>query len=471
MTDHPGTGPYAIDPAPLPGGRGQGRRAGVALAAVVTVLAGAFGIARLSDVPPAAPEGSLVGRAAPSTSSGHATPASASPVSSTAPPRPSSARVERLVEAGSEPLPGSPEVTLVERTGEGMHDLRISVWTPDDGRTRTIRTIRGAIPEADVQPAFPIVAPNRRHLLILTLSRRADPSSDAARLLDDDGSVLWTGEDLAASSGALWSADSRLVVVAGLPRRWSLVRIDRPGHATERRLDLPSAIFLPTPIPPGSLSPLMLEPRTVPLGFSADGRWIYGGVISPELGLLVGAFRVSADGATVEPLRDFRVGQPDGLVPRPGTSGRRTVDPATGRVASSRINSDTTGGPQTVEVREPDASFVFSVAGPITLGEEWGGDGSLYALTANTLVFPDEVALTRIDANGMAGPPIVQTGPLTSAAFVGVRDGYAVLALLASRPNPGAELLVVDVADPSRMTARSLTLDGSEALIAASLDR
>jgi hypothetical protein len=228
-------------------------------------------------------------------------------------------------------------------------------------------------------------------------------------------------------------------------------------------------VYVPYPVPRGWLTFSSIEPRTVPLGFSADGAWIYGGVISPELGTLIGQFRVAADGSAVQPVADFGVGRPDGLVPRPGTSSSESVDPATGRVASSRINSDTTGGPRTLEVRGPDESFQFALADGVTLGAAWGTDGDLYTLRADALLYPESLELRRTDAAGTTGPALFATGPLTTGALVGVRDGFAVVGLLAGRPDTQIEFVVVDLAHPERVTA--LPLDPAVSLVGATLDR
>jgi hypothetical protein len=191
-------------------------------------------------------------------------------------------------------------------------------------------------------------------------------------------------------------------------------------------------------------------------------------VISPELGMLIREFRVASDGSAVEVVTDFRVGRPDGLVPRPGTLGTRTVDPATGRVATSRINADTTGGPRTVEVRAPDSGHLFNVPGGVTFGWEWSSDGELYALVSDTFLYADSIQLLRIDPDGTSGPPLVTTGPLTGGALVGVRDGFAVLGFVATRPDDASQLVAVDLANPGRMTALP---DPGEGLLAATLDR
>ena len=288
-------------------------------------------------------------------------------------------------------------------------------------------------------------------------------------MLDDSGRTLWSATGVNAVSGAAWSADSRLVVVPGQPRVWHLVSLDRPGHATDHPVTLPFQVYVPYPVPNGWLTFSSIEPRTVPLGFSADGAWIYGGVISPDLGMLIGQFRVAVDGSHVEPVAGFGVGRLDGLVPRPGTAGSQTVDPVAGRVATSRINSDTTGGPRTLEVRGPDEAFLFAAGGGVTLGAAWGADGSLVTLSSDSLLYPEAIELRRIGPDGATEPALMTTGPLTSGALVGVRDGFAVVALLAARPRPGIELVVVELAHPQRATG--LRIDPSIVLVGATLDR
>lgn len=456
--------------ARLADGRGSGRRAGAALAVVALVLGGAFGLARLADRPTSTTEALAL-------ASSSARPAAAGPSVGGQPTRPPLAlqrsprpRIEALPDVPSVPLAGAPEVTIVSRTGSEERDLRIDVWTPADSGTRTIGTIPRAVPSAG-DTVFPIVAPDRRHVLLLGLFAGPATSNDTARLLAGDGTVLWRGDRLASSSGALWSADGRTVVVAGDARRWSIVTIDRPGVATERRLTLPTEVYLPNPMPIGSLSVPRVEPRTVPVGFSADGGWIYGVIISPDIGIVTGEFRVSIDGARIEPLVDLRTGAADGLVPRPGTLGERIVDGVTGRVASSRINSNTLGGPPTLEVQDPAEGFVFSVDASTTLGSSWGADGRLYALTADAPLFPNAIELRAYDADGAPGAPILSVGPLGSASLIGVRDGYAVIALLATRPTRAGQLVAVDVTDPSRITALPIDLDNGSPIVAVSLDR
>lgn len=458
MTTPRDDGRFEVPIERLPGGRGQARRAGIVAIGLVTVVGGAFAIARLGD----GAAGPL-----PRPSSRLAAGTGPSPVPSSA--RSTGRRVETLPPIARVALPGGPETTLVERVGAGGTDLRVIVWTPDDARTRTIRIIPGVVDADASSPPTPVLSPDRRHVLLLGTATSGTLRLGDARLVDDTGATVWRGDGVSAVSGGLWSADSRLVVVPGQPRKWDLVQLDRAGRATDLRVALPGEIYLPFPVPRTWLTLSNLEPRTVPLGFSADGAWIYGGVISPDLGMLIGEFRVASDGSRVEPLTDFGVGRADGLVPRPGTIGAQLVDPTSGRVATSRFNADTIGGPRTLEVRGPDASFLYGVGDGVTLGAAWGADGMLYTLAGDKSLYPDRIELRRTGPDGATGPALLETEPLTSGMLVGVRDGYAVVALLATRPATALELVAVDLADPERVTA--LTLDPDVELLAATIDR
>ena len=464
MTDPRSHGPYEVAVEALGEGRGQGRRAGLVALTIIVVIGSAVALARLSDHPAGVPGGAPTADAAGATHGAPGPRAPGEPGTARASTRPVASRVEQLNLAPDRPLQGAPRVTVVERLD---NDLRILAWKPGEGLAR-IRTVKNAIAVADDR-VFPVLSPDGGALVLLSLNGRLDDAGDRGRLIDLQGKVLWAGEGLTAASGALWSADSRIVVTAGRPRRWHLVTITRSGSATERVVSLPGEVFLPSPTPLGSISIPDGEPRTIPLGFSADGRWIYGGVISPQLNMLIGQFRVSADGLRVEPLLDFRVGLADGLVPRAGTLGDRYVDPTTGRIASWRVNSDTIGGPQTIEVRNPDAGFLFSIVGT-ALGAEWGGDGGLYVLSADSLIHPARTTLARVGLDGTTGPPIFETGPVTTTSLVGIGGSYAVLATLITRPSSGAQLVMVKLDDPSRIAAVPLPDDGLTQVIAATLE-
>jgi hypothetical protein len=377
-------------------------------------------------------------------------------------------RVERLLDLPDRALAGAPHVILVEEDGLG---LRVREWTPGAGLA-TVRTVRDVVTASDTG-VVPVLAPTGERIILLVLEAAASATGrsgvDQARLIDPAGRVLWTASDLAVQSGAVWSPDGRTVVVAGNGRRWHVVTIGHKETAVDRVVHLPGAVFLPFPLPIGSISTPRLDPLTVPLGFSADGRWAYGGVVSPELGYLIGEFRVAlADGA-LEQVLDLGIGRPDGLVPEPGTIGGRLVDPLTGRIANWRVNADTPAGPPTIEVRNADNGFAFTVHGATPLGSGWDGSGGLVLLVADTPIYPSEMRLERFGPDGTAGPPILTTGPVSSAGLIGIRNGYAALVISATRPSPIAQLVLVDLADPTRISAVPIVVSDSSPIVAAEL--
>ncbi|TMQ03146.1 MAG: hypothetical protein E6J90_53950 [Deltaproteobacteria bacterium] len=421
MTDRRDDSPFEVPVERLAGGRGQRRRALVAALSIALVVGGAIGLATVA---------------------GNARPGSSATGSSRR-------RVEELLAIPNREVAGAPNLTVVEQDGL---DLRVRVWAPGAGLT-TVRTVSGAVKSTDAA-VFPVLAPTGDRILLFLLGGGATGSggsNDRARLIDRAGKVLWTGTDLAAQSGAVWSRDGRMVIVAGNGRRWHLVSIGSDGAATDRVVRLPGEVFLPSPTPIGSISISRVDPRTVPLGYSDDGHWAYGGIVSPELGLLIGEFRVAVDGPKVERVLDLGVGRPDGLAPRPGTLGGRVVDPTTGRIANSRVNADTSGGAPSLEIRNPDSSFAFDVARAAPLGSAWGAHGGLYVLSADNFLFPAQAVLERIGPDAKAGPPIVTTISVT-------------------RPETAAQIILVDVTDPTRTSALELPGDASASIIAAELE-
>ena len=461
MTEPRFDGPYELPVDRIDRGRSDRRRGAVAAVAILAVLGTAIGLARLSDTS---------GNARPTPRAGVAkASAAASELASPAasPARPAVERVEHLVDAADIALPGAPDVAVVAQPSAGSGDLRVQRWTPGAG-LRTVRTFKGAAASGDQFFAFS--APTDDHLFLLDLTLGTDGNGDHGRLVGVDGSTLWEADDLIGSSGVLWSDDGRRLVVAAQPRHWDLLSIDRLGRATAKLVKLPGEVFLPSPIPVGSINLPDVEPRTIPLGFSGDGRWVYGSVVSPDLGLIVGSFRVAVDGSRVERTMDFRVGRPDGLVPRPGTIGTRVVDPASGDTASWRISSDTTSGPRTLEIRAPDSSFRYAVDAIVTLGAEWAADGRLYAVTANSPIYPSHTELVSVAGDGTAGPPILTTGAVTVTSLIGLRNGYAALLIYVTRPTPAEQLVMVELADPTHVTALTWPSQ-TEGLIGASLDR
>jgi len=453
MTDRRDPGPFEVPIGQLPIGRGQRRRAAVGVLTVVAVLGGAIGLARIADREPA----SSVRSATPQVA------AAASALPSAAAPRSIVPRVERLLDLPDRVIEGAPPVTLLEGRGAEIDVVR---WTAGTGPVPVATVPRALREDAG---AVPVPAPRGGSLVLLTVGEGGDARGDRARLVDQHGTVRWSASDIAARSGALWSADGRIVVLAGIDRTWHLISIATDGRATDRLVDLPFDVFLPTPLPRGWLSIPQVDPRTVPLGFSGDGGWIYGGTFSRELGILIASFRVAVDGSTVEPIADLAVGRPDGLRPEPGAVGGRLVDPATGRIASFRVDPDTTGRQPTLQIRNPDEGLAFVVDQTTVLGSGWDGSGGLVILSADAPELPDRVVLDDRGRDGTPGTPIVTTGPVAGAGLIGVRDGFAALIVVVSRPAVAAQIVLVDVENAARIAAVRLPADLAGSIVGATL--
>jgi hypothetical protein len=455
-------GPFEVPVRGLAGGRSEGRRGIVVAVAMVAVLGGAFAIARLSgpdrDTGTTAASDDPLALASPAAS---ARPAASGP----APRRSTAPRVEVVLDVPNRAIPGAPDIAF-SRLVAG--DLQFAEWRPGDELVAT-----GSVPDVlgtGETVVIPIVAPTGTRQSIILPIVAGGPSPGPGRIVNGLGRTIWSGSELAADSGGLWSADGTLAVLAGAGRRWHLVSIEGSGStreaAVETVVELPGEVFLPLPIPNGSITIPRVAPRTIPVGFSADGRWIYGGVVSPELGIVIGEFRVRVDGGLVERVSGFGVGRADGLAPRPGTLGSRLVDPVTGRIANWRVNPDTTGGPPRLEIREADKSFAFTVDVPALLGSAWGGDGSLYVLSADAPLFPNVVTLARMDADGAVGPPLLETGPVAGGSLIDVRGGFAAIILWARGEDArgalaSAQVVTVDLANPARVSALSLPVNGA----------
>lgn len=453
MSDPRDSGRYEAPIERLAGGRTGLRRARIAAIVVAAVVASAIGLAIL---PGASTERLLTAPTIPTSR----------PLAPGPSGRPTSSRVEALLDLPDRAIRGAPQTVLVERRGD---DARLVGWTPGQGLA-TISTISGAFAGLETSTLFPVRSPGSRRLLVLSGTGAGASGGDHGRLVDASGTVLWEGDGLTALSGAVWSRDGLTVVAAAQGGTWRILSV-RGTTATSRLVRLPRPVGAragtSTPAP-GSAD---LVPRTVPLGFSADGRWIYGAYISPQLATLTTGFRVSASGNRAETVTTFGVGRPEGLLPEPGTLGGRIIDPVAGRIADWRSNTDLTGGPPTIEVRKPDGGFAFTLGTGTPLGSAWDANGGLYVLTADAILFPNRTTLVRVDGDGSIGPPLLETGPVGGVALLGVADGFAALAVTVGRPTSAAQLVLVDLADSSQVAAIRLPADDTSALVAADLMR
>ena len=442
MSEHD-RGPFEVPVERLAAGRGSSIRARFAAVAGVAVIGGAIGLSVVSRT-----ESEATARIA---QGGDRSPNAASTgPSATTPPQ-----VEPAIRAENVPLAGSPSVDLVFAEGR---DLVLERWVPGAG-LRPVGRFTGALTELPDAVEFPILAPDERHAVILRFGP-GGPAPTPARLLDRAGRVLWEDDAVAAFGGAAWSQDSRTFVAPGPSRSWNIVTIDDDGGATERSVSLVLSAFTPSPEPNGQLSPPGEEPVPVPVGFSVDGDWIYGAWVAPEVGGLGETFRVARDGAAIE-WRPLGVGRPDGLDASSGPAG--LVDPGTGRTAVLARGSDPSRRATVIEVRDADRGLAFVVDDGGPLGAAWDDDGTLFVLSGDIPMLPNRVVLRPVAPDGVLGESILESGPVRRASMIGIVEGYAIIAL-AGKPPLATHLVMVDVKDPSRITALGMRDDPFRAL-------
>ena len=142
-----------------------------------------------------------------------------------------------------------------------------------------------------------MLSPDARSVLIVAIKAGSIEGGEHARLVTADGGIAWENDEVTGWGGAVWSADSSAMVVLGAPGRWWLVTVDRSGAAIGRELSIDAA-----PAPTAAPSVGAPSVRVVPVGFSEDGRWIYGARVDIGRGLIEATTRVAIDDGTVEPI-------------------------------------------------------------------------------------------------------------------------------------------------------------------------
>lgn len=435
MTEPNDHGPFEVRIEPLAGSRGSGARARLVAVLGVAFVSGAIGLAVMSRG-----AGRQLGGPTSAGSDAAATLA-ASQQPAIEPSLAGAGRVERLLAVDDVALLGAPFVDLLVRAGA---DLRIERWQAGSGRDllRTLPDVFAGWTEAS---AVAVLSPDGAYVLALHRAEVSD--DDEARLVAADGAIVWQSDDIEAESKAIWAPDGRTVVVAAQAMAWHVVSIGRDGEAMVRRVSLAAG-----QLGPGS------EPRPLPLGFSADARWIYGDFVTPEPRTMSRPFRVAVDGSVIQFNATLGVGRPDGLTPDPDTIGQRLVDPLTGRVAHVRPSTDLSRR-LTIEVRNPDNGLAFIVDDDAPVGLVWADAGDLFVLSTDSFPMSNRSALTRIGLDGVAGLPVLELGPTAGGGLLGYRDGHIALVVTVSQPEVAFQLVLVDIGDPGRISAIRVPAD------------
>ena len=377
-----------------------------ALVAGVAVAGALIGLAVLPSDRRPAPPASPAGAATPATTAAAATAAS------------TSRRREAFLAIPNLTLAGAPTSVFVRRIGD---DAVLFAWTAGDEALRQLRTFPGAFSGIDHNPNFISIAPDGRSLLLVEAI--AGKGRDNARLVTAEGGIAW--EDNGVSGiGAVWSANSRVVTVASVDG-FSIVTIDALGKGARRDVTIDVGAAL-----------------VAPVGYSEDGRWIYGASFDVVHRSLQLAVRVALDGGRVQRISGVDSSGPDRLDAR--ASG--ILESATGRTVSFGANASIPGGPPTIEVgsrtgRSPIESRAASLSAPC--GPPTGASSS----STPTASVPSRMRLRVVAADGTIEATPLDTGPVAGGGLIGAADGFVSLAFTTDRPDKALQLVVVRLDD------------------------
>jgi hypothetical protein len=334
--------------------------------------------------------------------------------------------VDRLV---GEPLPGAPRVHVYTRDGD---DLRVHVWDPSVSGLVEEPPLVGAyagIPEGS--PVTLAGAPDGRAIaLIVHPTRDADQQ---LRLVGPTG-TSWEATP-APLSRAVWSADSRHLVVADAAGSWLVVdTTTSPATVAAHLVEIDHR----GDDPAGGAPDATRAVRVLPTSFSIDGRWIYGRARWIDEPSRVTTVRMPVAGGAVEALDPEAVpyGAPDG--PR-ADIGPQLRDPTTGRAYDETVGA-------VVEVNGRVA-FEVDVPGTVVSGG-WAADGRLLLATVGRTF-----RLFVIGPDGRPGDPVFRAD-VRSGVIVGERDGFVLVALPPARAAGDPVLAMVRLADSAAAVIR-----------------
>ena len=332
-------------------------------------------------------------------------------------------------------LADAPTPVLIRRDGD---EAEVFGWTAGDADLHRVRTFPAAFADFEDGLSQVTLSPDGRALLMITVHPGPGQGPDRARLVTADGGVVWNSDAvISAGIGGVWSTDSAVLALTGAAETIWLVTIDPNGSVTPRAIQVDGPVGRPSVEPSPSTS------LVVPVGFSEDGRWLYGARRDLADGATTVVVRVAVPDGTVEPVSGVGPAGPGRLDP----TAQSFADPATGRTVRFGPNAATPGGPPVFEVHESDGSLAFRVEGHVVGGYAWIGDGRLAVVEADALPFPSQVRAVVLNGDGDVEATMLETGAVGGSALLGVVDGHAVLAFFTDQPRWQVQVVLVRLSD------------------------
>src|SRR5262245_41656003 len=414
-----------------------GRRAVVAAIAVIAILGGAIGLAmRGRDVDPVA--------IAPAPTSSRPTPLAS----------PEPGVLQALPEIENVPLPNAPTPAFIVRVG---HDAEVHAWTAGEPTLEVARAFPNAY-EPGAEDQHVTLSPDGRFASSFRVRPSDTAGSDRVRLLTADG-ISWERDGVTADTGIIWWGDGERLALIGDANTVVLGEVDAAGRVAEREIEIdPAALGEVEPSLSPSASVAVEGSRFAPIGFSVDGRAVPVAQFNDATRTSEPAYRIDVEEGIASPLVAFPTAGPSGLSPEGSEFG--FVDPARGRALRFPDYSGDEPGP--ITVLEADGEVAYDLESRWPAGLWWDVTGRLILLEQLDIAGPSGYRLRSIHGDGVP-TVLLETPPLARAALIGVRDGYAALALQVDDPRR-SQLLLVDLDDgaASAIEAGQLGVNGPD---------
>jgi hypothetical protein len=343
-----------------------------------------------------------------------------------------------------EPLSKAPGAAVWNLADDGS--IQISAWQSG----RPLRTIL-EIPRPDGGGRFENLrvsaAPTGNLFAIIQTVESDGLFADEVRVFTKSGELSWTQRLRVQGATARWAPDgTRLVIDA--PLTWLTIGFadGRPPTVREIATDRPRQ-------PNGMVTyPWML------IGFSENGRLLYGAEDTAATPWFRPGMRVAAIGGPIEPIQRLPTAKGVRLASSPIFGGSRiapAVDPVSGSIVTwvcgymdaCRVNL----------WRDRTGAFFDLPSGATSLDMAWNR-GTLIGLWRQQPAEGDAFRLSEFEAKGQPGAerritslPFAGNG----GSLVGLSDGFALVGLGSGIPTERLELVLVRLSDGARSVVQS----------------
>jgi hypothetical protein len=270
---------------------------------------------------------------------------------------------------------------------------------------------------------------------------------DEVRVFTMSGELLWTRRLNVQRATTRWSPDgSRLVIDARLI--WLTIGLTAGRQPTVREI-----VTARPRKPDGRVTyPWML------IGFSEDGRWLYGAEDTAATPWFRPAMRVAAAGGPIEPVRGLPTAKGVRLASFPTFGGPRiepTIDPRSGGIVTTVCG--VTDACRVNVWRDRTAAVFDLPMGSTNLDIDWNG-GSLIGLWRQESAEGTEFRVSRFDAASRPGTEERITS-LPAApgggSLLGLSPGFVLVGLGSGVPSSPMELVLVRLSDGARSVVES----------------